>query len=225
MGRLFLTSIREVSGGRIDPDYIIKSKLFTKHIGYYPFVSLKNLLIKPPQYGANEEAQNIENKDYTRYIRITDIDEIGNLKSENKKTAYIIEEKYILNYNDLLFARSGSVGKCYIHKNMSKPSIFAGYLIRFVVDTEKCDPNFLFYYCNSKLYKYWVSAIERPAVQSNINAEEYKELPIPLPPLKKQQEIANNIQQMRTKALQLQTEAAEILQQTKQQIEQMILGN
>ena len=43
--------------------------------------------------------------------------------------------------------------------------------------------------------------------------------------LKKQQEIANNIQKMRIKALQLQTEANQILEQTKQQIEQMILGS
>lgn len=184
-GRLFLTGSREVSGWRIDPDYTMKFKLFSNSVSHYPYISLKNLLIKSPQYGANEEAQDFRNADDIRYVRITDIDEIGNLKPENKKTAAITEEKYILNYNDLLFARSGSVGKCYIHKNISETSIFAGYLIRFVIDVEKCNPDFLFYYCNSKLYKYWVSTIERPAVQSNINAEEYKSLPIPLPPLKK----------------------------------------
>ncbi len=220
-----MTGSREVSGWRIDPDYTMKFKLFSNSVSHYPYISLKNLLIKSPQYGANEEAQDFRNADDIRYVRITDIDEIGNLKPENKKTAAITEEKYILNYNDLLFARSGSVGKCYIHKNISETSIFAGYLIRFVIDVEKCNPDFLFYYCNSKLYKYWVSTIERPAVQSNINAEEYKSLPIPLPPLKKQQEIADKISQIRAKALQLKQEATQILEQTKLQIEQMILGD
>ena len=73
-------------------------------------------------------------------------------------------------------------------------------------------------------YKLWVSAIERPAVQSNINAEEYKALPIPLPPLTKQTEIATHISQIRAQAKQLQLEASEVLATAKAEIERMILG-
>lgn len=73
-------------------------------------------------------------------------------------------------------------------------------------------------------YKLWVSAIERPAVQSNINAEEYKALLIHLPPLEKQTEIAAHIMQIRTQAKQLQTEAANLLASAKADIERMILG-
>jgi len=75
------------------------------------------------------------------------------------------------------------------------------------------------------LYKLWVSAIERPAVQSNINAEEYKSLPIPIPPLQKQSEIATHISQIRNKANTLKQEGKEILEQAKQEVEQMILGD
>ena len=224
-GRLFLTNLSEVTGKRIDPDYNSKMTCLFSNKGFYNHILLKELITKQPQYGANEEAKDFENETDIRYIRITDIDELGKLKNNNKKTANKIETKYFLNYNDLLFARSGSVGRCYIHKKTNEISIFAGYLIRFIVNTDICNPDYIFYYCNSNLYKLWVSAIERPAVQSNINAEEYKSLPIPIPPLEKQNEIATHISQIRNKANALKNEGKEILEQAKQEVEQMILGN
>ena len=224
-GRLFLTNLSEVTGKRIDPDYNSKMTYLFSNKGFYNHILLKELITKQPQYGANEEAKDFENDTDIRYIRITDIDELGDLKNNNKKTANKVETKYFLNYNDLLFARSGSVGRCYIHKKTNEMAIFAGYLIRFVVNTDICNPDYIFYYCNSKFYKLWVSAIERPAVQSNINAEEYKSLPIPIPPLEKQNEIATHISQIRNKANALKNEGKEILEQAKQEVERMILGN
>ena len=224
-GRLFLTNLSEVTGKRIDPDYNSKMTYLFSNKGFYNHILLKELITKQPQYGANEEAKDFENDTDIRYIRITDIDELGDLKNNNKKTANKVETKYFLNYNDLLFARSGSVGRCYIHKKTNEISIFAGYLIRFIVNTDICNPDYIFYYCNSNLYKLWVSAIERPAVQSNINAEEYKSLPIPLPPLEKQNEMAVHISQIRSKANVLKLEGKEILEQVKQEVEQMILGD
>ena len=222
---MFLTNLSEVTGKRIDPDYNSKMACLFSNKGFYNHILLKELITKQPQYGANEEAKDFENETDIRYIRITDIDELGNLKNNNKKTANKIETKYLLNYNDLLFARSGSVGRCYIHKKTNEISIFAGYLIRFIVNTDICNPDYIFYYCNSNLYKLWVSAIERPAVQSNINAEEYKSLPIPLPPIEKQNEIAANISKIRREANVLMKQGKEILEQAKQEVERMILGN
>ena len=148
----------------------------------------------------------------------------GNLKDSEKKTAKTIEDKYLLHENDILFARSGSVGRCYIHKKTSQPAIFAGYLIRFVLNEKLVNSDYLFYYCNSSIYKYWVESIQRPAVQANINSTEYKSLKIPLPPLSKQQEIAEHIQRIRAQAKQLQAEAEQILTDAKAQVEKMILG-
>lgn len=222
--RIFTTRFSEVSGGRFDPDYISKYEFLMNQKANYEFIALKDLIIKSPQYGANEEALEKTSEDDIRYIRITDIDEIGNLKNEGWKTAQNTDDRYLLNYNDLLFARSGSVGKCYIHKEISREAIFAGYLIRFVLDTKQANADFIFYFCNSSIYKFWVSAIERPAVQSNINSEEFKSLPIPLPPLEKQTEIANHIQGIRAKAKQLQEEAKAILEEAKREVEKMILG-
>jgi len=130
----------------------------------------------------------------------------------------------LLQTGDILFARSGSVGKCYIHRENKEPAIFAGYLIRYKLNTEKINPWYLFFYCNSKIYKYWVDTIQRPAVQANINAEEYRTLPIPLPTLIKQKEIVDYITGIRNKAKALKQEGKDILENAKRDVERMIIG-
>lgn len=69
-----------------------------------------------------------------------------------------------------------------------------------------------------------MDSIQRPAVQANINSQEYKSLKIPLPPLPKQKEIAAHIRKIRSQAKQLQAESDQSLQEAKKQIEKMILG-
>jgi len=221
--KIFTTNFSKVGGNRLDPDYISKYEYLVSQKANYNFIKLKDLLVTSPQYGANEEAIKGNADTDIRYIRITDIDDLGNLKKDGWKTASNTDDRYLLKYNDLLFARSGSVGKCYIHKQTDQKAIFAGYLIRFVVDESKVNPDFIFYYCNSSIYKFWVSAIERPAVQSNINSEEFKSLPIPLPSVEKQNKISNHIAKIRNQAKQLQKEAEQVLVKAKQDIEKMIL--
>ncbi len=221
--RIFTVNFSEVAGVRIDPDYTSKYEFIINQKAKYKFVAFKNLLEYAPQYGANEEATDINSPSDIRYIRITDIDENGNLKNGKWKTAANTDKRYLLNKDDLLFARSGSVGRCYIHKQTEQEAIFAGYLIRFVVN-DKVIPDFIFHYCNSSVYKFWVSAIERPAVQSNINAEEYKSLPIPLPPIDKQKEMLLHIDNIHKQIKKLQIDASEVLETAKQEVERMILG-
>ena len=208
---------------RLDPKFN-KNYSFIKSLkGIYTWVTLRDVTFNNGQYGANESAVEYKKGDI-RYIRITDIDEYGNLKQTDKKTASNIENDYLLKPNDILFARSGSVGRCYIHKFLEEQAIFAGYLIRYFLNENIIDADYLFYYCNSNIYKYWVGTIQRPAVQANINAQEYRSMPIPLPPIVKQKEIANHIYAMRQQAKQLQEEGESILENAKKEVEQMILG-
>ena len=208
---------------RIDPKFNNQWQKLKSLQCNYPKVTLADVVFNSGQYGANETAIDYKEGD-TRYIRITDIDDLGCLKENNKVTCKNIEQNYMLHKNDLLFARSGSVGKCYIHKRISEPAIFAGYLIRFIINAAIINPDYLFYYCNCSLYKYWVDTIQRPAVQANINSEEFRQIIIPLPPLAKQQEIADHITALRHQAAQLQQEGKEALEKAKQEVEQMILG-
>ena len=188
--KIFLVNRSEIKG-RLDP----KMALYNKSVqqALYPMVKLKNLLLSKPQYGANEAGIVRENNTQPRYIRITDIDENGLIStSELGATVANVEEKYILNKNDILIARSGAtVGKSYIHKELPYTCLYAGYLIRFLVNPDRLLPEYLFTYTQLSPYKGWVNAIQRPSAQPNINAEEYQSIEIPLPDLSKQTEIVN----------------------------------
>ena len=221
--RIFFCNFKQATGGRLDPKFNSQWQKLKSLQCNYPKVTLADVVFNSGQYGANETAIDYKEGD-TRYIRITDIDDLGCLKENNKVTCKNIEQNYMLHKNDLLFARSGSVGKCYIHKRISEPAIFAGYLIRFIINAAIINPDYLFYYCNCSLYKYWVDTIQRPAVQANINSEEFRQIIIPLPPMAKQQEIADHITALRHQAAQLQQEGKEALEKAKQEVEQMILG-
>lgn len=221
--RIFFCNFKQATGGRLDPKFNNQWQKLKSLQCNYPKVTLADVVFNSGQYGANETAIDYKEGD-TRYIRITDIDDLGCLKENNKVTCKNIEQNYMLHKNDLLFARSGSVGKCYIHKRISEPAIFAGYLIRFIINAAIINPDYLFYYCNCSLYKYWVDTTQRPAVQANINSEEFRQIIIPLPPMAKQQEIADHITALRHQAAQLQQEGKEALEKAKQEVEQMILG-
>lgn len=175
---------------RLDPLFL-KYKLSPKKKANYLVVKLKELLLASPQYGANERAIDFK-KGNIRYIRITDIDKNGNLKKEKLKSAETTNPKYILNPNDILFARSGATaGKAFIFNENMQKSIFAGYLIRFTFNKEKVNPKYIFYYSFLSQYKSWVASIQRAAGQPNINSEEYKNLELPLPSIDIQNSIVN----------------------------------
>ncbi|HLO88488.1 MAG TPA: N-6 DNA methylase, partial [Nostocaceae cyanobacterium] len=223
--RIFYRKLSDISGGRFDPEIALYNQQVLK--SKFNTLQLRYLLTQNPQYGANEAGIPRINNDLPRYIRITDIDNIGSLIKELGVTANKIEDKYILKNNDLLIARSGNtVGKSYLHKSDSVDykCFYAGYMIRFIIDTNKALPDYIFYYLQSKPYKQWVKAIQRITGQPNINAEEYKSLVIPLPPLEKQIEIAAHITAIRHQAKQLQQEAEIELEQAKKEVEAMILG-
>ena len=125
-----------------------------------------------------------------RYVRITDIDANGNLKEE-KFSPSEIEEKYFLNYGDILFARSGAtVGKNYIHQSGEK-SVYAGYLIRLIVNQKLALPKYIYHCINTTEYFKFVENTKSNGSQPNINAKQYSDFKIPLPPLPVQEYIVS----------------------------------
>lgn len=208
--KIFIVHRAEIEG-RLDP----KMALYNRKIQHslFPKVKLKDVLVCKPQYGASEPGVPRSSMKEPRYIRITDIDENG-LISHNElgATAKIIGDKYILGENDILIARSGAtVGKAYIHKSAPYACFFAGYLIRFIINTDKALPEYIFTYTQLNAYKEWVNAIQRPSGQPNINSEEYQSLEIPLPNIEKQQEIVDVIKSAYLRKKQKESEAQKLL--------------
>jgi Type I restriction modification DNA specificity domain len=159
-------------------------------------VSLEVITTDVPVYGANEAGiDGIADADI-RYIRITDIDALGNLLTEEWKTAQNIEPQYILQDGDFLFARSGNtVGKTFLYNSELHPeALFAGYFIKFKLNSPDFLPTFLLYYTKSFIYDTWVKGMARVKGQPNINADEYLELRFPILPLPRQEKIIAEIQ-------------------------------
>lgn len=151
---------------------------------------LKWILRNNLQYGANESGI-LYDESLPRYVRITDIHN-NNLREDLQKQSLTEEQAqgYILENNDILFARSGgTVGKAFIFKSEYGRCAFAGYLIRAQID-EQCDAMFVYYYTQSSSYDEWKKQIFIQATIQNIGADRYALLDIPVPPLPDQQRIA-----------------------------------
>jgi restriction endonuclease S subunit len=159
-------------------------------------VKLKFLVNGSFQYGANEEASESNESD-PRYVRITDINERGDLREETYKSLPIEKAKpYILEEGDILFARSGAtVGKTFQYKKSWGECCFAGYLIRVRPDEKKIKSDYLYHYVNSYIYESWKDSIFIQATIQNIGADKYKNLPVVLPPKRTQKKIVEKLDQ------------------------------
>ena len=149
------------------------------------------MTLAEPDYGLSARAVARTTEDEPRYIRITDFGEDGIEPGHEFVTAERIEDGNELYPDDILFARSGSVGRTYIHEDSSQPAVFAGYCIRFRFDQARVSPRFVYWWTKTEAYSKWVAAIQRTAAQPNINKEEYKGNVIPLPPIAEQNRLVS----------------------------------
>ena len=188
----------------------------------YDIVPFGQLVLGKPQYGANVKGVDVPCE--YRYIRITDINEDGSLNNEIKypQTA---EKEYILHENDFLIARSGNtVGKTFLYRNEVGPAIFAGYLVRYILNTDLVLPEYLLYYTKTDIFKNWVLKNQRIAGQPNINGQEYLSFPVLLPPIEKQKEIVDKAKEIANQIKKEQYESCCMFEQAKQDFENAIFG-
>ena len=221
--KCFVVQAGEIEG-RIDPLYVKNIPHFRSLKTSYPLTPLRELLTTKPQYGASERAVNGNpNTDY-RYIRITDLDNYGNLLDDDWQTAEEIDFKYLLEEDDVLFARSGSAGRAFVYKSIFGQSIFAGYLIRFKFDPTKVNPSFVFHYTLTKIYKLWVHSVQRTTIQANINSKEFQSLQIPLPPLDVQNRIVGEVNKRLAQVAEIRQEGDAVVEAAKEKVEQILLA-
>lgn len=220
--KCFVVQAGEIES-RIDPLYVRNIPYFRILKTSYPLIPIGELLTAKPQYGASERAVNGIPDTDCRYIRITDLDDYGNLLDDDWQTAEEIDLKYLLEENDVLFARSGSAGRAFLYKSIFGKSIFAGYLIRFKFDPDKVNSSFVFHYTLTKIYKLWVHSVQRTTIQANINSKEFQSLEIPLPPLDVQNRIVEEVNQRLTHVAKLRQESDTIVEAAKEEVEQILL--
>jgi len=152
---------------------------------------LKFIIENGLQYGANEAAE-LDDRQLPRYIRITDIDENGNLREDTfRSLPEEIALNFLLKEGDILFARSGAtVGKTFLYRNSWGTCAYAGYLIKASLKKSLVSPDFISYCSKSKGYSSWIASMLIQATIQNVSAEKYASFVFPFPTLPEQLSIA-----------------------------------
>lgn len=174
-------------------------------------------------YGIGASAVEFDKKNV--YVRITDIDEdtrriIGDYTSPDN-----IDEKYLLEKNDILFARTGaSTGKTYIHSkfNETLKYYFAGFLIKFKIK-DNYSSKFIYQYTFTEMYKNWVKVMSVRSGQPGINSEEYSKLSLYIPK-KEEQEKTGIFFSKLDQQIELEEKRIELLEQQKRGYMQKIFS-
>lgn len=183
--------------------------------------------IADTQYGFTDKATD---KGEIRYLRITDLNDDGSINLLNE-AKFInpneeIKSQFLLKNNDIVIARSGSVGKSAIYKSdIYGNMIFASYLIRLTINKSKILPEYLFNFTKTQMYWDQVEINSVAVTQPNLNAEKIKEFQIPLPPLDIQQKIVAEIEVLEAKEKKAKEEVEKLKVEANQIFENINLSN
>ena len=133
-------------------------------------------------YGIGAPAVDYDADKYN-YLRITDINDDGSL---NKNDLMSVDDEkanqYLLQENDIVFARTGaSTGRNYFYDGEIKNMVYAGFLIKFSLDSNLVNPRYIKYYCLSPKYNNWILSSLTGSTRPNINEKQLANMPIELP--------------------------------------------
>lgn len=138
-------------------------------------------------YGYTDKAKDAGD---IRFIRITDIDENGYLKSNDKKYISLTEESrnYLVRYGDLLMARTGATYGKTLFIDTDEASAYASFLIK-ITPSEKLNSRYYWHFSKSTLYWKQANNLVSKAGQPQFNANSLKNIIIPVPSLEIQSRI------------------------------------
>ena len=125
-----------------------------------------------------------------RFIRITDIDENGYLKKNDKKYITLTEESknYMVKHGDLLMARTGATYGKTLFIDTDETSAYASFLIK-ITPSEKLNSRYYWHFSKSELYWKQANNLVSKAGQPQFNANSLKNVKIPVPSLEIQSRI------------------------------------
>ena len=164
----------------------------------WPTRSLGDLLTLH-QYGPRfyNEAYTISG---VRIIRITDLDQQGNLSFSTMPRLEVNEsdrDKYILRPGEIIFARTGAtVGKLALIREDDPPCIAGAYFIRLRFQESEITPTYAKHALASPSLQAVIATQSRQAAQQNFSGPALRRLLIPLPPLLLQHAFAESMRRV-----------------------------
>lgn len=222
--KFFYTRANKVTGCRFDPfyhqvefdniNYALKNSIFETHTLGHLTLDLKN--------GAEYRTYS---DDGYRYLRVTDLSQYGiNNKSMRFVNIHEIPERLKLDYQCILISRSGSLGLVNIVTDEIINSILSSHIFKVKLNTKLILPIYLESFLRSIIGQKLIFRENNGGVIPEINQSALKSIKILVPPIDKQNEIANYISALRTQAQALMLQASVELEEAKQHVEDLILG-
>jgi type I restriction enzyme S subunit len=229
--KTFFVPFSKVQGNRFDPFYYKKEFSSLENIivnSIYPSKALRDITI----FIANGKTppKDLYSDEPTEYPII----KAGSYTGDNinlQKVDYTKEKYYsLIVQKDDIFILAAAHQAEYVGKKIylleEIPQIktsYVGELVCIRSNYAECNPYYLFSLLKTSLFIGLLNR-EKRGQTSHLYPEDVKHLQIPLPPLEIQNEIAEHIAGIRAEAKRLEQEAQEELEEAKQQVEKMILG-
>lgn len=153
---------------------------------------LKRFCTGPPQYGLNTPAEAYV-EEGLRFLRTTDVTSDGGLTPVD--SAVFLDPKDVgptheLRPDDLLFSRSGTLGRCLRYEAAHGPATFAGYLVRFRPNADT-SARYVAYCSQARFFQEAIGADAVSSTIANFNADRYASLSLPWWPRARQRVIAD----------------------------------
>lgn len=225
--RVFLRNISEVSSGRFDVFYYQNEFIeLNKILSKTNFTALKK--ITKITDGSHLSPYN-DSTQLKKYVTVRDINSFDEIDFEN--CSRISEEDFETlvktgckpSKNDVLFSKDGTIGKVHVVKEDSDFVVLSSLAI-ITPQLNSILPDYLGIVLKANFTIQLIKRLMGGTAIQRIILANLKELQIPLPPLPIQERIVAEITTRREQAKRLQTEAKEVLEQAKAEVERMILG-
>ncbi len=226
-------SISSILGERYDTYYHQPyfEEAFSKlSSSQYPTKSLRDISLVitsgiTPKSGGSDYSNQTEG---IPFIRSGDIDINGDIDFDN--LLYITQSIHNTKMksskvmkNDIMIAIVGAtIGQIGIYLSDREANI--NQAIALVRLKTGINPEYVKEILQSSIGQINLDRLKRPVARANINLEEVASIMIPIPDINKQNEIVNKIKAIRLQAKQLHQEGDALLEETKKQIEKMIIG-
>lgn len=224
--RMFVTNISELSGSRFDPHF---NKIFFKEVfnsfskGNFSILRIKDVLdnIKTGTT-PHQKLDPFTDNEGVVFLRNTNLKKYHIDLSDTKyvKTEFAKELTYSVK-GEVIMCIAGTVGLTAIN-DIENPISINQNVSALKFDDTKINPDFASYWFNTSIFLELTKRACSVATIFYLNNDNLKLLPIPIPPLSKQKEIAKHISDIRQQAQQLKDKTNELLKKASEEIEKIL---
>lgn len=223
--RMFTRTLSDIVNKRIDPffhqDKFINN-LTAISKGKYPVKQLREIISGNLTKGSLPKQD--EKDGECSVIQINSINADGTIALDDLLTAkniFIKQQK--LKIGDVLVVITGAtIGKIAFW-NYEGEYFLGGDIVKFQTNSS-ADNAFVFHFLRCSLMQTEIKRNITGATNGHLAPEDISHLPIPVPPLNKQKEIAEHITGIREQAQQLKDKTKELLKKASEEIEEILLN-